>query len=127
MMTSSVGGLGKNPGPGVASTVLRHMTLDDKGQARDSDGIYTFYRPDGTLVRFDDDQGKDPFTLVLEDPVNGAGKLIYADTDTYKTTQIYDFIAMRKKSGLVSKLHLLLIDTKGNKVVVNGVAERQSR
>lgn len=127
MNTSSVGGIGLNPGPGMASNVQRHLTLDADGHATDSDGSYTFYTADGKLVHYNDDQGKDPFNLILEDPVSGAGKLIYIDTNTYKSTQVYKFIATRNKSGKVNKLYLLLVDTSGVNIVVNGVAERQAR
>jgi hypothetical protein len=124
MSTSSVGGVGINQGPGIASTVLRHMTFNADGLGKDDNGSYTFYRADGTLIRHDDN-GTDGVTLTIEDPINGAGKLTFVDTNTYKSTQIYDFIALRSKNGAVNKLYLQLTDANGAKIVVSGVAERQ--
>lgn len=124
MTSSSVGGIGINQGTGVASTVLRHMTLNADGVGTDDNASYTFYKPDGTLIRHDD-SGGDTITLTVEDPLNGAGKLTYVDTNTYKTTQVYDFIALRSKNGAVNKLFLQLTNSSGAKVVVSGVAERQ--
>ena len=125
MTSSSVGGVGLNQGPGIASTVLRTMTFDSVGQGTDADGSYTFYRADGSLIHHDDDFGADQIILTLDDPTRGAGKLKYIDTNTYKSTQIYDFIATRSKNGAVNKLFLLLVDANGAKLVVSGVAVRQ--
>lgn len=124
MSTSSVGGVGLNQGPGIASTVLRRVTIDADGHGIDDNGSYTFYMADGSLIHHDDKEG-DSITLTLEDPINGAGKLTYVDTNTYKSIQIYDFIATRTKNGAVNKLYLQLVDANGAKVVVSGVAERQ--
>ena len=125
MSTSSVGGVGVNPGPGIASSVMRCLTLDALGNGKDNNGSYTFYRADGSFVHYDDDGGPDNITLTLEDPIHGVGKLTYTDTNTYKTTQVYDFFATRSRNGAVNKLFLELVDSHGSKVVVNGVAERQ--
>jgi hypothetical protein len=124
MSTSSVGGIGTNSGPGMASTVLRHLSLDPSGHGVDSNGSYTFYRADGSFVHHDDDGG-DAIRLTLDDPVHGAGKLVYVDKTAYKTVQVYDFIATRSKNGAINKLYLHLVDSSGVKIVVNGVAERQ--
>ena len=124
MSTSSVGGIGVNPGPGMSSTVLRQMSLDANGHGVDSNGSYTFYRADGSFIHHDDNGG-DAITLTIEDSEHGAGKLTYVDTTAYKTVQVYDFIATRSKNGAVNKFYLQLIDSSGVKVVVNGVAERQ--
>jgi len=124
MSTSSVGGIGTNSGPGMASTVLRHLSLDPSGHGVDSNGSYTFYRADGSFVHHDDDGG-DAITLTLDVPVHGAGKLVYVDKTAYKTVQVYDFIATRSKNGAINKLYLHLVDSSGVKIVVNGVAERQ--
>ena len=64
MSTSSVGGVGINQGPGIASTVLRHMTFNADGLGKDDNGSYTFYRADGTLIRYDDN-GTDGVTLTI--------------------------------------------------------------
>ena len=124
MMSSSVGGVGSNQGPGISSTVLRHVTFDDAGDGTDDNGTYTFYRADGSIIHHDDNKS-DPVKLTLEDPINGAGKLTYIDSNTYKSTQVYDYIAIRSKNGAVNKLYLQLVDSNGAKVVVSGVAERQ--
>lgn len=124
MMSSSVGGVGTNQGPGISSTVLRHVTFDAAGDGTDDNGSYTFYRADGSIIHHDDNKS-DPVKLTLEDPINGAGKLSYLDSNTYKSTQIYDYIAIRSKNGVVNKLYLQLVDSNGAKVVVSGVAERQ--
>jgi hypothetical protein len=124
MMSSSVGGVGINQGPGISSTVLRHVTFDAAGEGTDDNGTYTFYRADGSIIRHDDNKS-DPVKLTLEDPINGAGKLTYIDSNTYKSTQVYDYIAIRSKNGAVNKLYLQLVDSNGAKVVVSGVAERQ--
>lgn len=125
MSTSSVGGVGLNQGPGIASTVLRHITLDADGHGSDNNGSYTFYRADGSLIHHDDDTASDAVVLTIEDPVHGAGKLSYIDTNTYKSIQVYDFLATRSKSGAVNKLVLQLVDANGAKIVVSGFAERQ--
>ena len=125
MSTSSVGGVGMNQGPGIASTVLRLMTLDVDGHGTDNNGSYTFYRADGSLIHYNDDTASDAIVLTIDDPVNGAGKLTYIDTNTYKSTQVYDFIATRSKNGAINKLILQLVDANGAKIVVSGFAERQ--
>lgn len=124
MSTSSVGGVGINEGPGIASTVLRHMTLNADGLGKDDNGSYTFYRDDGTLIRHDD-INTDTVSLTIDDPINGAGRLTIFDTNTYKSTQTYNFIALRSKNGIVNKIFLQLTDSNGAKIVVSGVAERQ--
>ena len=42
MTSSSVGGVGTNQGPGIASTVLRHVTFDAAGDGTDDNGTYTW-------------------------------------------------------------------------------------
>jgi hypothetical protein len=123
MMSSSVGGVGINQGPGISSTVLRHITFDAAGDGTDDNGTYTFYTEDGRIIRHDDNKGS-PVKLTLEDPINGAGKLTF-DSNTFKSIQVYDYIAIRSKNGVVNKIYLQLVDSNGAKVVVSGVAERQ--
>ena len=101
------------------------MTLDADGHGIDNNGSYTFYLADGSLIHHDDDTASDVIVRTIDDPVNGAGKLTYVDTNTYKSTQVYDFLATRSKSGAINKLILQLVDANGAKIVVSGFAERQ--
>lgn len=126
LSSSSVGGVGVNSGPGMASAILRHVTLDKDGNGTENNGSFVFYLADGTLVKY---LGVNAETVILEitDEVYGAGTLTIIDNTSFHGTTVYNFIANRNKQGKIKKLSLILVETFGNPVVVTGVLERQRK
>lgn len=108
----------------MAAAELRHMTLNAEGHGADDNGSSIIYSSDGQVTR-NDRLGGDLVTLVLEDPIHGAGKITYVDPNAFKTKQVFHFVATRADNGAVNKLFLQLIDSSGVTVVYDGVAVRQ--
>ena len=124
--STSVGGLGTESGPGVTSAVLRKINIDTKGIGIESNGTFVFYGSDGVLKEYKEVSGE-IITVNLTDPVNGAGTITVQDSTSFKATSEYNFLAIRNRSGIVTKIQLIMVSTtsSSNKVVVTGVAERQ--
>ena len=83
LSSSSVEDIGINTGPGIASAVLRHITLDRKGNGTENNGTFLFYLPDGTFNKYLG-VNTELIKLRLTDPVNGAGTLAVTDTSTFQ-------------------------------------------
>ena len=124
LSSSSVGGVGINAGPGISSGVLRHVTLDKKGNGTENNGTLIFYLADGTLNKYFN-VNAELIKLTLSDPANGAGMLTIIDPSAYQGTTTYNFIATRTKEGKVNKLFLILVDELASRLIVTGVLERQ--
>ncbi len=127
MHTNSVGGLGVESGPGIASAVTRVVKFDANGNGSENNGTFVFYLPDGQLKEFTNVEGE-VVKLIVTDPSNGAGVITFDDNSTFKGRTTYNFIATRSKSGAVNKLQLILVNatTSLHTVVVVGELIRQS-
>jgi hypothetical protein len=127
MHTNSVGGLGVESGPGIASAVTRVVKFDANGNGSENNGTFVFYLPDGQLKEFTNVEGE-VVKLIVTDPSNGAGVITFDDSSTFKGRTTYNFIATRSKSGAVNKLQLILVNatTSLHTVVVVGELIRQS-
>jgi hypothetical protein len=125
--SSSVGGLGKEAGYGIASSIERVVKFDKNGNGSENNGTFVFYLPDGTLKEYYDVEGE-RVEIILTDPSNGAGVINFEDNSSFKGKTTYKFIASRSKSGAVNKLHIIMINATTNlhKVVVTGELIRQS-
>jgi hypothetical protein len=127
MHTNSVGGLGVESGPGIASAVTRVVKFDANGNGSENNGTFVFYLPDGQLKEFTNVEGE-VVKLIVTDPSNGAGVITFDDNSTFKGRTTYNFIATRSKSGAANKLQLILVNatTSLHTVVVVGELIRQS-
>ena len=125
--SSSVGGIGVEAGPGIASAVLRVVNFDESGNGSENNGTFVFYLPDGTLKEYLDVEGES-VEIVLTDPANGAGVINFVDTSSFNGTTTYRFIAVRSKWGTINKIHIILVNatTSLHTVVVTGELIRQS-
>lgn len=126
METNSVGGIGVETGPGIASAVTRVVRFDANGNGSENNGTFVFYLPDGTLKEFMKVEGE-KVKMTITDSINGAGIISFDDTTSFKGQTTYNFIATKSKSGKVNKLKLILINatTAMHTVVVVGEMERQ--
>ena len=126
METNSVGGVGVESGPGIASAVTRVVKFDANGNGSENNGTFVFYLPDGTLKEFTKVVGE-TVTLTIADPINGTGAITFDDNSSFKGRTTYNFIATRSKSGAVNKLKLILVNasTSLHTVVVVGELARQ--
>jgi len=126
METNSVGGIGVESGPGIASAVTRVIKFDANGNGSENNGTFVFYLPDGQLKEFTNVEGE-AVKLIVTDPNNGAGVITFGDNSTFKGRTTYNFIATRSKSGAINKLKIILVNatTSLHTVVVVGELARQ--
>ena len=127
MHTNSVGGLGVESGPGIASAVTRVVKFDANGNGSENNGTFVFYLPDGQLKEFTNVEGE-VVKLIVTDPSNGAGVITFDDNSTFKGHSTYNFLATRSKSGAVNKLQLIFVNvtTALHTFVMSGELIRQS-
>lgn len=124
LTSNSAGGVGVNTGPGISSGVLRQVTFDKNGIGTENYVTRMFYLANGTLFKAVG-LNVESITLVLTDPIHGAGSIIIQDHASIGAPSIYNFIAKRNKKGKINKLFLILIEGAGNQIIVTGALERQ--
>ena len=127
MHTNTIGGLGAESGPGLASAVTRIVKFDSNGNGSENNGTFVSYLPDGQLSVNTNVQGE-IVKLVITDPTNGAGEITFDDNAAWKGHSTYNFLATRSKSGAVNKLQLIFVNvsTTLHTFVMVGELTRQS-
>ncbi|NDG87948.1 MAG: hypothetical protein EBY15_08410 [Gammaproteobacteria bacterium] len=127
MHTNTIGGLGSESGPGMASAVTRIVKFDTNGNGSENNGTFVSYLPDGQLGVYTNVEGE-AVKLMVTDPANGAGVITFDDNLTWKGHSTYNFLATRSKSGAVNKLQLIFVNvsTALHTFVMSGELTRQS-